>query len=114
MPPDNEYNSVPFIYKSAGLVARSILDQAPPFTYLDNLNCLEREENAMSSRFGSTIINRDPTGVGTNNYYFSSPVVSLAKLAYQSTAARYAGLSNGTLQYRNSNVQGAYSQIYTE
>jgi hypothetical protein len=111
MAQDTEYRPVPFVYKSKGLVARSIEDQAPEYTYLQVLNCLEREENAMSSRFGTQIINRDPAGAGTSNHYFTQPVTSLSRLTFQGSAWRYAGLADGSLQRRSGNTQGAYTQL---
>lgn len=111
MAEDTKYGAIPFIYDSKGLIARDVPDQCPPYTYLQNLNCLERAENAMSSRYGTTIINRDAAGVGTSNYYFSAPVTSLSRLTYQSSAFRYAGLQDGTLWRRSGNGQGAYAQI---
>ncbi len=111
MSQDSDYRPAPFIYKSRGLTARPITDQAPEYTYLDLLNCLERDENSMSSRFGTTIINRDPAGTGTNNYYFNSPVTSLSRLNYQSNAWRYAGLADGSLWRRAGNLQGPYSPL---
>ena len=114
MAQDTAYVPIEYVYQSRGLVAREILDQAPPYTYLQNLNCLEREENAMSSRYGTTIINRDPDGtINGQNHYFTSPVNSLARLTYQNAAYRYAGLGDGTLWRRAGNTQGAYSQIYS-
>ena len=113
MAQDTQYTPVPFIYKSRGAVARPILDQAPEYTYLQLLNGQEREENSMSSRYGTMIINRDPLGGGISNHFFSSPVTSLARLAFQGDSFRYAGLSNGTLQRRGGDSQGAYGQIYT-
>ena len=108
---DTAYQPVPFIYESRGLIARDQIDQAPQHTFIQLLNCLEREENAMSSRYGTVIVNRDASGVGTSNHYFSSPVTSLSRLNYQSSAWRYAGLGNGSLFRRSGNTQGAYTQL---
>lgn len=110
---DTDYKPIPYIYKSRGLIARNIEDQAPEHTYLDMQNCLEREEDAMSSRYGTQIICRDPIGTGTSNYYFNQPVTSLSRLNYQASAWRYAGLSDGSLYRRTGNTQGAYTQIYS-
>lgn len=110
---DATYSPVDYIYRSKGLWARNVDDQCPEYVYLDMLNGLERAENSMSSRYGCQIINRDAAGSGTSNYFFTSPVTSLARLTYQSNAWRYAGLQNGTLQIRAGNTQGAYTQIYT-
>lgn len=110
---DAAYKPIEYIFKSRGLIARNIYDQAPEYTYLDMLNCLEREENSMSSRFGTQIINRDPAGTGVNNYYFASPVTTLSRLVFQGNSYRYAGLGNGTLQRRAGDAQGAYTQIYS-
>jgi hypothetical protein len=108
---DTSYSPIPYIYESRGLIARDQIDQAPEYTYIQLMNCLEREERAMSSRYGSQIVNRDPVGSGHANYYFSSPVTSLSRLTYQSNAYRYAGLGNGSLQRRAGNTQGAYTQL---
>lgn len=113
MAEDTKYLPKEYVYNSRGLNARDEIDQQPPYFYLLNLNCLERQENSMSSRYGIKIINRDPDGTpnGTG-YYFNSPVTSLAKLTFQSLPQRYAGLENGSLWQRNGNSQGPYSQIY--
>lgn len=111
MAQDITYRPVPYIFKSRGLIARDIVDQCPEYTYLQLLNCLEREENSMSSRYGTTIINRDPVGTGTSNYYFANPVTSLSRLTYQGNAYRYAGLSDGTLWRHTGNAQGAYTKL---
>jgi len=108
---DTQYVAVPYIYKSRGLSARPIEDQEPEYVYIQLMNCLERAENAMSSRYGTQIINRDAAGSGTSNYYFSSPVTSLARLNYQTSAWRYAGLQNGSIYRRAGNTQGAYTQL---
>ena len=111
MAQDTTYRPVPYIFKSKGLIARNIVDQCPEYTYLQLLNCLEREEDAMSSRYGTTIINRDPAGTGTNNYYFTQPITSLSRLTYQGNAYRYAGLADGSLWRRAGNTQGAYTEL---
>lgn len=109
---DTTYRSLPYVYKSIGLYARWALDQCPENAYLDMLNCLERGENEMSSRFGTQIINRDPLGVGLGqNYFFTSPVTTLARLNFQGNSWRYAALGDGSLYRRAGNTQGAYSQI---
>lgn len=112
MPAETSYKSVNYVYRSRGLWARWALDECPEYAYLDLLNCLERGEEEMSSRFGTQIINRDPNGTPSGqNYFFSSPVTNLAKLNYQSGAWRYAGLSDGSLYRRSGNTQGQYSQL---
>lgn len=113
MSQDTQYGAIPYVYRSKGLSARIAYDRCGEYEYIQLMNCLEREEEAMSSRYGTQIINRDPSGVGTNNYYFTSPVTSLARLNYLSSAYRYAGLQNGNLYRRTGNTQGAYTQIYT-
>lgn len=114
MAQDTRYEPVSYIYKSRGLIARNIQDQQPEFSYLNMLNCLERDENSMSSRYGTVIINRDPIGAGTSvNYYFPAAVMTIAKLNYNANgtpvAYRYAGLANGTLYRKTGNTQGEYS-----
>jgi hypothetical protein len=113
MPLDTKYQAVPLIYRSRGLTARPAQDQAGEFVYLNMMNCLERSENAMSSRYGTQIINRDPTGGGTSNHFFATPIVSLGRLVYLSNSYRYASSSDGNLWRRAGDTQGAYSSIYT-
>lgn len=118
MSQDTSYAPVPMLYESHGLVARFVADEAPPNTYLNAMNCLERAENAMSSRYGTQIINRDPVGtgpipVGTANYFFDNPITTLARLTYLTSAYRYGGDSEGNLYRRAGNVQGQYANIYT-
>ncbi len=112
---DNETNylEIPFLYESRGLEARSEIDRCPPRVFIDLLNCLERDESSMSSRFGTIIQNRDAVGAGTANHFFSSPVTTIARLNYQSSAQRYAGLADGTLWTRQGNAQGPFTEIYS-
>jgi hypothetical protein len=112
MPPEVKYAAVPFIYKSKGLTARPAQDEAPQYTYLNLMNCLERAENSMSSRYGTQIINRDPSGLGTNNYYFANPINSLSRLTYLNSVYRYAGDVAGNLWRRSGNAQGPYTNIF--
>jgi hypothetical protein len=111
MAEETTYKPIPFIYRDRGLIARDIEDQCPPDTYLNDLNCLSRAENSMSSRYGTIIINRDPAGTGTSNYYFTEPVTSLSRLTFLGSAWRYAGLSDGSLWRRAGNAQGAYTSL---
>src|ERR1700734_1111284 len=98
MTQDTTYAPIPIIYKSRGLIARTVTDQAPPNFYLNMMNCLEREEEAMSSRYGVSMITRDPNGtIAGVNYPLPAPINSLARLTYQGTPHRYAGLTNGEL-----------------
>jgi hypothetical protein len=114
--PDTSYAPVPYIYKSAGLVARPVEDQAPEHSYLNMLNCLEREENSMSSRYGTVIINRDPNGTTTNpqNYLFASPIITLARLLYQQNSWRYGVTSAGQLYRHAGDTRGQYTEIYSQ
>jgi hypothetical protein len=107
------YSPVEFLFHSKGLIARYAEDRAPKASYLDFRNCLERAEDSLSTRLGTSIINRDAPGASNLNYFFDSPVTSLAKLTYAGSPSRYAGLSDGSLWRRNSNAQGPYTQIYT-
>ncbi len=107
------YSSKPFLYSSRGLSARYAPDRVPQGFYIDCLNIFEREENTFSSRYGSQILNRDAAGAGTSNYFFTSPVTSLARLLYRGAASRIAGLADGTLWQGPGYGQGAYTQIYS-
>lgn len=114
MPPDSAYKAIPFLYKSRGLVAREAVDRAPEGTFLNMMNCAERTEEAMSSRYGTTIICRDPNGTPAGkNYLFSFPIISLARMIYLAQSYRYAADSNGGLFRRQGDLQGPYTQIYS-
>ena len=58
------YSPVEFLFKSHGLLARYAEDRAPESTYLDFRNCLERAEDSLSTRYGTSIINHDLAGAG--------------------------------------------------
>lgn len=111
------YKAFPLILRSKGIQAKFAPDQPPDGTFWLNLNgALERAETAISSRYGNTIINRDPVAspsVGTNNYLLPFAPVTLARLLVGSppTSYRYAGLSDGSLYRRATDVQGQYSRI---
>ena len=112
MPKDPQYTPAPFVYRSKGETARPAQDEAPEYTYLLLMNTLERQEGAMSSRYGTQIINRDPAGgSGTNNYYFGNPVISLARMTYLGQSYRYAETSDGSLFRRQGDTQGPYTGI---
>lgn len=114
---DTKYKAFPLILRSKGIQAKFAPDQPPDGTYWLNLNgALERAETAISSRYGSIILNRDPVAsptVGTNNYLLPSAPVTLTRLLVGSppNSYRYAGLSNGSLYRRATDIQGQYSQI---
>ena len=109
---DTLYKSVDLLFKSKGLIARDAIDRCPEHTYLNMDGCLEREENAISTRFGNTIINRDPAGTGTSNYLLPAAPVALAYMrALAGAAYRYAILSDGSMWRRSGLTQGAYSRI---
>lgn len=112
MPQDTKYASVSYVFNSRGLIARSAQDQPPQYTYLNLDGALEREESAMSSTYGSVIINRDPDGtVGGVNYLLPNPIVSLSRLVNISNTFRYAADDQGFLYRRLGDTQGPYSQI---
>lgn len=112
MAQDSRYLPIPFLYASRGLAARFETDRVPQGYFLNILNGFEREESSLSSRYGYQIINRDPSSVSPGrNYFFTSPVTSIARMIYQGNPQRYAGLADGTLWQRNSNSQGAYSSL---
>lgn len=113
MAEQTKYVPVPWLYDSIGLRAREAYDRCPPNSYIQLMNCLERDEHAMSSRYGTVIINRDPNGTVPNgqNYLFPSVITSLAKMSYQSQPQRYALLADGSVWQRNSNTQGPYTKL---
>jgi hypothetical protein len=88
------------------------VDSPPDASYFLNQNGgYERAEDAMSSRYGSIIINRDPAGVGASNYFLPSAPVTLARLKTTTQTYRYAALADGSLWRRATDVQGPYSEI---
>lgn len=112
MTQDTRYAPIELTYKSKGLTARPAQDQAPPYTFLNLFNGLERTEESMSSRYGTQIINRDPIGTPFPvNYFFTTPVTSLSRLTYLGQPYRYAGTSDGKLWRRASDTQGQYDQV---
>ena len=112
MPKDTTYQSLPFVFASRGIVARFIQDQAPPQTYLNLDGALEREENSMSSTYGTVIINRDPDGTsGGVNYLLPNNLVSLSRLVNTTNSFRYAADVAGLLYRRMGDSQGPYTQI---
>ena len=114
MPQDAKYKSAPFIFQSKGIFARFATDRPPGEGYYLNLSgCQEREEQALSSRYGSTIINRDPVGVGTSNYFFGTPPTTITRLVSGSSPWRYVGLSDGSLYRRAGDTQGQFTLIAT-
>jgi len=114
MPVDTIYKSAPFLFKSHGVVARPFTDRAPEATWLSLLNCEEREEDAISSRFGSSIVNRDPVGTHSGqNYFTASQINTIARLkGLNSQVWRY--FQSGNQLYRRAgNAPGQYNLIYT-
>ena len=114
MAQDTQYASVTFLFESKGVIARDITDQTPPASYLNLDGALEREERAMSSTYGTTIINRDPDGtVGGVNRFLPNPLVTLSRLysAQTGNAYRYAGDDHGILYRRATDTQGPYLPI---
>lgn len=112
MAQDTKYNPYPFVYKSRGLSARITYDQCPEYVYISNMNALERQEETLSSRFGYTIVNRDPDGTPSGqNYLFSAPITNIMKVNYQSQPQRYVALADGSLWQRNSNLPGPFTSL---
>ena len=114
MAEDPKYRPLPYLYKSIGLHAREAYDRCPEYSYIQSMNTLERDEETMSSRYGYTIQNRDPNGtINGRNYFFLSPVTSIAKMSFGAIVQRYVGLGDGSLWQRNANSQGSFTEIYT-
>lgn len=100
------------MFASKGVIARYASDRIPEGGYLNLLGCYEREESAMSSRYGSQIINRDPDGtVNGANFFFAAPVQTIGRLRYNSATWRYVG-SGGGLFRKAGDAQGAYSLVF--
>ena len=114
MPADPIYRSLPLpLGAGRGIVARPIIDRAPEGTWLSLFNCESREEGALSSRYGSIIVNRDPDGTSNGqNYFLPSQINTITRLkSLNDQQWRYAGTQAGILYRRAGNSQGAYSQI---
>ena len=114
MSQDTQYVPVEYVFKSVGVVARFIQDQAPVYSYLNLDGALEREEESMSSTYGTRMITRDPDGtVGGVNYLLPNPIVALSRLVNKSNGNswRYAADDQGLLYRRAGDTQGAYTQI---
>lgn len=111
--PETAYKPIPYLFASRGLSARAAVDRVPQGGYLNLLGCYERAEEAMSSRLGSQIINRDPDGTGDGtNFFLPDPVQTITRLKYNSATYRYAG--SGTALYRRmDDTQGPYTSIFT-
>jgi hypothetical protein len=113
MAADTTYASVTFLFESKGIIARDITDQTPPSSYLNLDGALEREERAMSSTYGTVIINRAPNAGPGINYFLPYPIVSLSRLYSAATGAsyRYASDDHGLLYRRAGDTQGPYFPI---
>ena len=112
MAADTQYKPLSFKFGSHGVIARYATDSAPPETYLNLANSEEREEGSMSSRRGSQLVMRDPSGVANGqNYFLPSPIHSISRLKYGTSTYRYAG-SGTTLLRRVGDSQGPYTPIY--
>ena len=110
---DTSYREFPILMKSLGIVARQALDRSPVGFWLNENNAEERVEEAISSRLGSVIINRDPNSTpGGVNYFLLNPVTCLSRLkALNGQTFRYAN-SGPALYRRAGDSQGIYQQIY--
>src|ERR1700735_648084 len=116
MAQDTKYTSKSLILRSKGLVARNVPDQPPDISYFLNMDgAQEREENAISTRWGQTIINRSPDGTsGGTNYSLPAVPVILSRLrSLNGQTYRYAALADGSLWRRAADTQGPYTQIAT-
>src|ERR1700686_5200706 len=121
MAKETKYTAHPFIFKSKGLVASYVTDRTPDGTFQNMNGCLEREENGVSTRHGSVIINRFSTATGPFPRFHFDPnfplpfaPVTLARLrSLSGSTYRYAGLSDGSLWRRTGDDQGPYSSIAT-
>lgn len=116
MPRESGFKPFPFLFISKGLHAREAVDRLPDGAYLNMEGILEREENALSSRFGSIIVNREPDtppyGHSPANYLFPSAPVVLSRLrSLNGSTYRYAALADGSLWRRATDTQGEFEEI---
>ncbi len=113
---DTTYKAASWIFDSRGIMARPATDRPPDQHYYQSMTgCFEREESAISTRYGNIILNRDPNGTpGGTNYPLPHQPVTLARmLSLNGSPYRYAGLSDGSLWRRTGNTQGPYTSIAT-
>lgn len=102
------YAKFPFSFINKGWQARYVLDVPPdPHTYLNLTNIQSREENTLSSKYGTDSITND----GTNNTPLpDANVHTLTRLKSINQVYRYAGA--GTNLYRRAgDSNGAYTKI---
>jgi hypothetical protein len=115
MSTDTKYKNWPYIFQSRGIYSRYTIDRPPGEGWYLNLDsCEEREEQSLSSRYGSLIINRDPLGIGTSNYFFTGPPNTIARLVSGSSTWRYVGVtgpSSNTLWRRAGDSQGPFTKL---
>jgi hypothetical protein len=115
MPIETMYKSVPFILAAkSGVIARPIIDRAPEGSWLSLFNIESREEESLSSRYGSILINRDPNGTPSGqNHFLPGQINTITRLkGLNGNVWRYAQSGSG-LYRRAGNSQGAYSLIYS-
>ena len=103
------YRDQPFIFGSKGIVARYALDRCPPQTYLNTQNLEARQENALSTRLGSYVVNTDPISAG-NLPLGAGSVYGLARLKTQTATYRYAGCVNRLFR-RTGDTLGAFTEV---
>jgi len=111
-----EFKTQPILFHNKGLLARVAVDQAPPDTYLNLLNIESREENALASRFGRSVITKNTTSHQNLPLYSAGlaplPVLSMHRMVYQTSKYRYAATSRRL--YRSTKIDdtsGAYTPI---
>lgn len=110
---ETKYKPHAIILKSRGLIARSATDQTPEHTYLNMTGVLEREEESLSTRFGSTIINKSG-GSPFSNFPLPFAPVTLSRIrSLSGLPYRYAGLTDGSLWRRAGDTNGTYLSIAT-
>lgn len=115
MAQDTQYAAGNVRFASKGLVARNVTDTVPEHAYLNMANAEEREENALSIRYGSQIITRDPNDTNNGqNYFLPNEINTLSRLKYNANTWRYAGDTSGILYRRMGDTQGPYTSIYSQ
>lgn len=108
---EQAYKDFPYILNSKGIVARYAPDQCPPQTYLNLQNLEVRQENAISSRLGRSVVN-STQGTGNLPIFsgISGAIHSLGRLKTSTTTFRYAACVGNVFRIQGDS-SGAFNRV---